>query len=358
MASGRCAFRAKAVAKLLGRPDLDTNEIRELAGGKDRVRPEGGRGGGVLLYNGFDINVIHEALDPAFFAARSEVRRPAVIATRMTKGGVGKTSLTVNIAVVLALQGYRVLLVDLDQQGNATELLGIDPEDDVEHTFASVVLEDVPLQDALLTPYEDLSLSLLPADQTLSEFDVNVASKMSRESMLNEMLNESYRDFVYANFDVVLIDTGPGSGFLTFNALVAADLVFVPMMLDGFSMKALRVIRSELSQIDRYLKLKKKLLFAANSLHLAHRHGKINLEFMSNAVGPSDMANTVLSHYVGYSRQIQLGGLTAGQSVAAPLILREALSAAADQLIALAAEVLESAGVRPLVANDVVVAGE
>ena len=149
-----------------------------------------------------------------------------VIAITNQKGGVAKTTSTVNLGVGLAQKGKRVLLVDADPQASLTVSLGIKQPDELQVSLSTVmqaVIEDKPLpQDyGIIHPGE--GVDLLPANIELSSLEVSLFNTMSRESSL-----KGYLDTVKSKYDYVLIDCMPSLGMMTINALVAADSVLIP----------------------------------------------------------------------------------------------------------------------------------
>lgn len=154
------------------------------------------------------------------------------IAILNQKGGVGKTTTTVNLAAALALAGQRVCVLDLDPQAHASTHLGVEP-DGRHPTIYDVLTGQRPL--AAVRRNIDLRLELVPADIHLAAAEVELAGVVGREVILKEaLLGEA------ASFDYLLMDCGPSLGILTLNALAAADEVFIPLQphyfaLHGFS---------------------------------------------------------------------------------------------------------------------------
>jgi len=172
-------FRAAFAAQLLGRPELTTAQIRNLSERSNQARL-----GNLITYSGRDILVIKDKLDKEFLKKRELKSRPPVVASRMSKGGVGKSCISVNISMAMALQGWRVLFIDADPQGTATTLFGEDKEDTADplkYTLMSVLLDGASLSDGLIQPYSDLELSLLPCDIFVSQFDMRAINQPRRE---------------------------------------------------------------------------------------------------------------------------------------------------------------------------------
>ena len=157
---------------------------------------------------------------------------PRIIAVANQKGGVGKTTTTVNLAACLAEQGYRTLLVDLDPQANASTGLGLEPRE-LEHSIYHVMLHDQEA-DSCIEPTEVKNLFVLPSSLDLAGAEIELVSLLSREHRLR-MAIESVID----DYDYVLIDCPPSLGLLTINALTAAKEVLVPIQCEYYALEGL-----------------------------------------------------------------------------------------------------------------------
>ena len=151
------------------------------------------------------------------------------------KGGVGKTTTTINLSAALAEAGFRVLVVDLDPQGNASTGLGIE-QADREYTTYELLLEDIDLKDVIqASKVEDLSI--IPATVDLSSADLELISNEKRSFLLHDALRQTKMDEY--EFDFILIDCPPSLNLLTVNAMIASHSVLVPLQSEFFALEGL-----------------------------------------------------------------------------------------------------------------------
>ena len=185
--------------------------------------------------------------DPVDSLESDVVRRlPRVMAIANQKGGVGKTTTTVNLGASLAELDFRVLVVDLDPQGNATTGLGINPRT-LEYTMYDVLLNDVSL-DECIEPTEVRGLFVAPASLDLAGAEIELVPAFSRESKLKRALDD-----VIDDYDYVLIDCPPSLGLLTVNALVAATEVLVPIQCEYYALEGLGQLTRNVDLVQRNL---------------------------------------------------------------------------------------------------------
>lgn len=160
---------------------------------------------------------------------------PKIIAVANQKGGVGKTTTTINLAAALVEKLNRVLVIDLDPQGNASTGLGIDLEDR-EFTTYELLLEDIDLTD-VIQPTKFDRLSIVPATVDLSSADMELISNEKRSYLLHDALRQTQMDDF--EFDYILIDCPPSLNLLTVNAMIAAHSVLVPLQSEFFALEGL-----------------------------------------------------------------------------------------------------------------------
>ena len=160
---------------------------------------------------------------------------PKIIAVANQKGGVGKTTTAINFAASLAEQGFSVLLVDLDPQGNASTGVGLMPEERKATTY-DLLLDDFPLENIILRTNVK-NLSVVPSTTDLSSADIELIANEKRSFLLHDALRQTDMDSF--GFDYILIDCPPSLNLLTVNAMVAADSVLVPLQSEFFALEGL-----------------------------------------------------------------------------------------------------------------------
>jgi chromosome partitioning protein len=160
---------------------------------------------------------------------------PKIIAVANQKGGVGKTTTTINLSAALAEAGFRVLVVDLDPQGNASTGLGIELADR-EFTTYELLLEDISLKDVIQASAID-NLSIIPATVDLSSADLELISNEKRSFLLHDALRQTQMGEY--DYDFILIDCPPSLNLLTVNAMIASHSILVPLQSEFFALEGL-----------------------------------------------------------------------------------------------------------------------
>lgn len=168
-----------------------------------------------------------------------------VVSVANQKGGVGKTTTTVNLATILAQKGKKVLLIDADPQGNATSGLGVERE--VEYSTYDILVSDVSLEQTIQDTVIK-KLKVCPANMSLAGAEVELVSMMSREQRLKEKL-----DVVKDDFDYIFIDCPPSLGLITLNSFTASDSVLIPVQCEYFALEGLGQLLNTVNLVKKHL---------------------------------------------------------------------------------------------------------
>ena len=177
-----------------------------------------------------------------------------VISVVNQKGGVAKSTTTLNLGVGLARQGKKVLLIDADPQGSLTASLGYVEPDDIGTTLATIMMniindEEIAEEEGIL--HHEEQVDLLPANIELSALEVTMSNVMSRELIMKE-----YIDTMRLRYDYILIDCMPSLGMMTINALVASDTVLIPVQAAYLPVKGLQQLIRTISMVKKRLNRK------------------------------------------------------------------------------------------------------
>ena len=173
-----------------------------------------------------------------------------VIAIANQKGGVGKTTTTVNLGIGLANLGKRVICIDADSQGNLAVSLGIEEPDSLDYTVANVIREicDEKEVDKKGILHHEENIDFLPANIELSDVEVQLINTIGREMMLKR-----YIEKIKSDYDYIIIDCSPNLGMITINALTCADTVIIPVQASYLPLKGLQQLIKTIYKVKRQL---------------------------------------------------------------------------------------------------------
>jgi len=169
-----------------------------------------------------------------------------IIAIANQKGGVGKTTTSVNLSACLATLGNKVLLVDTDPQGNATSGVGVNKAD-IDQCVYNVLVEDIPAADVCVSTNLE-NLDIVPATIQLAGAEIELVSTISREIRLKKSLEE-----LKDQYDYVIIDCPPSLGILTINALTASDSVIIPVQCEFYALEGLSQLLNTVRLVQKHL---------------------------------------------------------------------------------------------------------
>lgn len=218
-----------------------------------------------------DLNRRKQALSREPLPAPANTR---IITVSNQKGGVGKTTTTVNLAAALARSGARVLVIDLDPQGNASTALGVEHRAETPSVY-DVVVGDGSAHDVVQKSPEFDTLYCMPATIHLAGAEIELVSLVAREQRLSRALSEYLAETEKAGerFDYVFIDCPPSLGLLTINAFVAAGEVLIPIQCEYYALEGLSQLLRNIQLIEKHLNPK----LVVSSILLTMYDGRTNL---------------------------------------------------------------------------------
>lgn len=171
---------------------------------------------------------------------------PKVIAIANQKGGVGKTTTAVNLSSCLAFRGKKVLVIDIDPQGNTTSGLGVDKRT-IKKSIYDVLINDVDISDAIVKTVVD-NLMICPSNIQLAGAEVELVSLMSREMRMKAAL-----EVIRNEYDFIIIDCPPSLGLLTINSLTASDKILVPIQCEYYALEGLSQLMNTVQLVKKHL---------------------------------------------------------------------------------------------------------
>ncbi len=258
---------------------------------------------------------------------------PKIIAIANQKGGVGKTTTTINLAAALAEHGHRILVVDLDPQGNASTGLGIDMENR-EFTAYELLLEDVDLENVILKTSTE-NLSIIPATVDLSSADLDLIANEKRSFLLHDALRQTQMDDF--RFDYILIDCPPSLNLLTVNAMIAAHSVLVPLQSEFFALEGLSQLMLTIREIRQAGN--RNLRIEGVVLTMYDRRNNLSLQVEQDA--RANLGDVVFKTVI--PRNVRV---SEAPSFAVPVLAYDSLSKGAEAYRALAAEIIHNNAVK------------
>lgn len=324
------SFKASVALSLLGR-DMNTQQLQRLSGrtpasSKTRIQ-----------YTPADMLAVRAKMagvdvDSVRAAMATNTTLPRIIVTRMTKGGIGKTSMTVNLAAALALMGFRCLLIDGDPQASATNMLGIPTEDPLPHIGELLIRNtDKPddLENYIIKVIDGGFLDLIPSDVELDSTNALMLAAIGREQRADQFITRNQK-FLSKNYDVVLIDTNPSTTPLSvaFTYLAhRSGKILTVIEPEGSSLRALDSLRHNLDEIQQLANSPINLALLINKAQLGRKQSEKNMALLSTSYGPQ-VLSTFVGQSISFSRQVDADDIEKSN----PLVLSEPTSKAAENI--------------------------
>ena len=260
-----------------------------------------------------------------------------IIAIANQKGGVGKTTTAINLGACLAVAEKKTLVIDMDPQGNATSGLGIDKEE-VEKSIYDVLIEGMPLADAIIPTVHFPYLDVLPATRDLVGAEVELVGRRNRENILRDAV-----EAIRGRYEYVLIDCPPSLGLITLNTLAAADSVLIPIQCEFYALEGLSQLLNTVTIVQKNLNPRLQI----EGVLLTMYDGRLNLsrqvaDEAKEYFGPKVYRTTI-------PRNVRIAE---APSFGKPIVLYDVVSVGAKSYLSLAKEVIARRGSRKATAED------
>jgi chromosome partitioning protein len=272
---------------------------------------------------------------------------PPIINCRMSKGGTGKTTIAANISSALALFGHRVLMIDGDPQASLTSMFGINwVTEEIVHIGELMRRqyrrEHVNLQSAMRQIYAGGMLDLIASDITLADADSWLMGATNREAVFKRLLDSQME--ILTNYDVIVIDSAPGTTLLTNTLMFASKTILAVVWLDGQSLKAMEVLASNITELNRAFAgqgFELNVHIVANGYHPSYGPPKDALSTLMTKY-PNELDDNIIPHSAGFMRQMDLFQ----EQKSGPLIEREPSSVGARAIIDLTKSLIKHYGIK------------
>lgn len=332
-----------SVATALSCLDISAKKMHELVG---RNKPTGQHH---MKYTPADMRAIRyrtAGKEPPIGEMPTVVAKlPPLIVTRMTKGGVGKTSISVNVAAALGMMGYRVLIIDADPQASASNLLGVETSE-YDNTITHIGhflrkasnTPDADLPSVIMHIYEGGFLDLIPSDITLAETDASLVAVMMSHTRAEMFLKRNV-DFFSKNYDVIVVDTAPGTTPIGLAFSFAANdsgKVLTVVEPEGSCLRALDSLASNLAEIKAVTGANITMEVIINKYHPSLKHVRESMGFLYSKYSQI-LNDSIVPQFSGFARQMNPASKDAG-----PLVEIESVSVGAAAIFDVAKSLIKS----------------
>ena len=227
-------------------------------------------------------------------APKAGPKSAKIIAMTNQKGGVGKTTTTINLGAALAETGRKVLLVDFDPQGSASVGLGVNPHQLDTSIYNLLLGRNVEIDDVILETSVE-NLDLLPANIDLSAAEVQLVSEVAREQTLRRVLRPAKSEY-----DIIIIDCAPSLGLLTVNALTASDYALIPLECEFFALRGVALLTDTITKVTERLNPDLEILGIVGTMYDGRTlHSREVLERVVEAFGDK-VFHTVIKRTVKF----------------------------------------------------------
>ena len=338
-------FKTAVALALLGK-EFSSKRLLELSG---REKP---RGQHHMKYSPTDLRRIRYEmagldLEEQEKATAANKDLPALIVTRMTKGGVGKTSLSVNTAAALAMAGFRTLLIDADPQRSASILLKIRVNSEAVHIGKLLTRTnkeaDPDLPKALHPIISEGMLDFLPSHISMAESDQSLATAMASYLRV-ELFLERNQEFLSKNYDAIVVDTAPGTTPISLAFTYAAHVpghILTIVEPDGYSIEALESLASNLNEIEMVSRKRVGTKIVINKYHPTLKHVAESMGYLYSNY-QSQLIESIIPQTTGFSRQFS----SEDETKTLPLVIKDPSSIGASAVFSLVNQLIPIFGIK------------
>lgn len=277
----------------------------------------------------------------------SPQKLPRLVVTRMTKGGVGKTSTSVNVAVAMAMGGLRVLYIDADPQASASNMLGVDSNfiEGIKHIGSFLTKTplgpDLELSSAIIPIFSDGFLDLIPADITMSATDAQMVSLMASHERALSFLTRNAR-WLSQRYDAIVVDTAPGTtpiGLAFTYAAKESGKILTIVEPEGTCLRALDSLKSNIHEINSLTHASIGMEIVINKFHSQLKHIKECMGVLYTEYS-KQLNENIIPQFSGFSRQMDPSNTNTG-----PLVLQDPNSVGARAIFDLTRSLIVSFGI-------------